>query len=218
MLDKAKLIDEIAESVYKGKREDLESLTLKALEGGIPPQQIVTQGFLVGMRDIGHMHEQGKVFTTDMLMSAVAVTNAMIIIRPYITRCNIKPIGTFVIGSVLDDTHDLGKNIVAMVMEGFGFRVVDVGVDVPAEKFVQAAIHHNADIIGMSSLLSTTRIRIPPTINVIRESILGNRIKIMIGGAAVTQAFADSVGADGYGVDAWEAAERAKRLVGAPTS
>ena len=213
-LDKARLIDEIAESAFKGKRELLESLSLRALKEGIPAQQIVTQGFMVGMRDVGLMHEQGRIFTNDMLISAIAVANAMATIRPHIARDNIKPLGTFVIGAVLGDIHDLGKNIVGMVMEGFGFNVIDVGVNVSAEEFVRVALRHNAGIIGMSALLSTTRINIAPIIKFIRESRLGDRVKIMVGGAAVTETFADSVGADGYGIDAWEAAERAKKLIG----
>lgn len=212
--DRVKLINEIAENAYEGKRKKLESLTLRAMDEGIPPQEVVKHGFMEGMRDIGRMHEQGKVFTCDMLMSAIAVANAMTIIRPHTTRYNIRPIGTVVIGSVLDDTHDLGKNIVAMVMEGFGFKVIDVGVDVPAEKFVQVALKSDADIIGMSALLSTTRIRIAPTIKVIRDSMPDKRVNIMVGGAAVTRSFANSVGADGYGVDAWEAAEQAEKLIG----
>jgi len=148
-----------------------------------------------------------------MLTAAMAVNSGMEILRPFIASSGAKTKGTVVAGTVLGDIHDIGKNLVCMMMEGGGFRVVDLGVDVPAERFISAARSNHADIIAMSALLSTTRASMKGIIEAVRASELGHKVKVMVGGAPVTQDFADNIGADGYAPDAGLAVRKAKELL-----
>jgi len=147
-------------------------------------------------------------------MSAMAVKAGMEILRPLLTKSSVKPKGTIVLGTVVGDMHDIGKNIVGMMMEGAGFRVIDLGTQVPAEKFINAAKENRADIIGLSALLSTTRAGMKSIIEDIRVSELSHKVKVIVGGAPVTQDFADRIGADGYAPDAGLAVKKAKGLLG----
>lgn len=208
------LIKRIADKVIEGNIAEVESLTKQAMEQKVDIQKIMNEGFIPGLDVVGEKYTAGEFFLPEMLMSAMAVKTGMEILSPLLTKSGVKPKGTIVAGTVMGDVHDIGKNIVCMMMEGGGFKVIDLGVDIPAEKFISAAKNNNADIIAMSALLSTTRANMEGIIQAIRASELNHKIKVMIGGAPVTQDFADSIGADGYAPDAGLAVKKAKGLLG----
>jgi 5-methyltetrahydrofolate--homocysteine methyltransferase len=208
------IVKQIADRVIEGNIAEVESLTKQATEQKIDIQKIIDEGFIPGLDVVGEKYTAGEFFLPEMLMSAMAVKEGMEILRPLLTKSGVKPKGTIVAGTVMGDVHDIGKNIVCMMMEGGGFKVIDLGIDVPVEKFINAAKNNNADIIAMSALLSTTRVNMKGIIEAIRASELNHKVKVMIGGAPVTQDFADSIGADGYAPDAGLAVKRAKELLG----
>jgi 5-methyltetrahydrofolate--homocysteine methyltransferase len=208
------IVKQIADRVIGGNIAEVESLTKQAVEQKMDIQKIIDEGFIPGLDAVGEKYTAGEFFLPEMLMSAMAVKAGMEILRPLLTKAGVKPKGTIVAGTVKGDVHDIGKNIVCMMMEGDGFKVIDLGVDVPAEKFISAAKNNNADIIAMSALLSTTRANMEGIIQAIRTSELNHKIKVMIGGAAVTHDFANSIGADGYAPDAGLAVKKAKELLG----
>jgi 5-methyltetrahydrofolate--homocysteine methyltransferase len=208
------IVKQIADRVIEGNIAEVENLTKQATEQKVDIQKIIDEGFIPGLDVVGEKYTAGEFFLPEMLMSAMAVKEGMEILRPLLTKSGVKPKGTIVAGTVMGDVHDIGKNIVCMMMEGGGFKVIDLGVDVPAEKFINAAKNNNADIIAMSALLSTTRANMKGIIEAIRASEFNHKVKVMIGGAPVTQDFADSIGADGYAPDAGLAVKRAKELLG----
>jgi 5-methyltetrahydrofolate--homocysteine methyltransferase len=163
---------------------------------------------------VGERFTTGELFLPEMLMAGMAVKAGMEILKPLLAGTGVQPKGTVVAGTVAGDIHDIGKNMVCMMMEGSGFKVVDVGVDVAAERFIETAKVNRADIVAMSALLSTTRAGMAGIIQKIRNSELNHKVKVMIGGAAVTQDFADGIGADGYATDAASATKKAKELLG----
>lgn len=208
------IVKKIVDKVIGGNIAEVESLTKQTAEQKVDIQRIMNEGFIPGLDVVGEKYRAGEFFLPEMLMSAMAVKAGMEILRPLLTKSGVKPKGTIVAGTVKGDMHDIGKNIVCMMMEGSGFKVIDLGVDVPAEKFISAAKNNNADIIAMSALLSTTRANMEGIIQAIRTSELNYKIKVMIGGAAVTHDFADSIGADGYAPDAGLAVKKTKELLG----
>ncbi len=176
--------------------------------------KIIDEGFVPGLDVVGEKYTNGEYFLPEMLVAGMAVTAGMEILKPLLTKSGVKPKGVMVAGTVVGDMHDIGKNMVCLMSEAAGFRVIDMGSDVSAEMFIDAAKENRADIIAMSALLSTTRANMPGIIQAIRTSELGHKVKVMIGGAPVTQDFADAVGADGYAPDAGLAAKKAKQLLG----
>lgn len=205
---------QIAERVIAGDIDEVTSLTKAAIAQKAPIPDILEQGFVTGLDVIGEKFGAGEIFLPEMLMAAMAVKSGMDVLRPMLTEFGVKVKGTIVAGTVEGDVHDIGKNLVCMMCEGAGFRVINIGEDTPAEKFIKAAIENNADIIAMSALLSTTRENMKGIIQEIRASELKNGIKVMVGGAPLTQDFADSIGADGYAPDAGAAVKKAKELLG----
>ncbi len=208
------IVKQIAGKVIEGDITGATSLTKEALKQKVAVRKIMDEGFMAGLDVVGDKYTNGEIFLPEMLMAGMAVKAGMGVLRPLITKTSVKPKGTIVAGTVVGDIHDIGKNIVCMMSEGAGFKVIDLGTDVPAQKFIDAARTNSADIIAMSALLSTTRAGMKSIIEDIRASELNHKVKVMVGGAPVTQNFADNIGADGYAPDAGLAIKKAKELLG----
>jgi 5-methyltetrahydrofolate--homocysteine methyltransferase len=208
------IIKQIAEKVIEGNIADVKTLTKQALEHKESIQQMIEEGFISGLDMVGEKYTNGELFLPEMLMAGMAVQAGMEILRPLLIKSGVEIKGTIVAGTVEGDVHDIGKNIVCMMCEGAGFKVIDLGTDVPAAKFIDTAKANGAEIIAMSALLSTTRANMDGMIKKIRASGLNHRVKIIVGGAPLTQDFADSVGADGYAPDAGLAVKKARELLG----
>jgi 5-methyltetrahydrofolate--homocysteine methyltransferase len=203
----------MTQAVVKGDRKLATELTQAAIDEGVDPQKIVEDGLVPGMSIIGDKFKRNEVFVPEMLIAARAMKEAMTLIEPLLTAKGIKPKHTTIIGTVQGDLHDIGKNLVAMMLKGANFGVVDLGANVPAERFVEAAKESGAQIVGLSALLTTTMGAMKDTIAAMKAA--GIEVKIIIGGAPVTQQFADEIGADGYAPDAASAVDIAHQLVGA---
>jgi 5-methyltetrahydrofolate--homocysteine methyltransferase len=184
-----------------------------AVDAGIAPEVILQQGLIPAMTEVGRLFEIGEYFVPEMLIAARAMQAGLAILKPRLVAANIAAAGKVVIGTVQGDLHDIGKNLVAMMMEGAGFEIVDLGTDVSPEKFVAAARDHNANLMALSALLTTTMPKMEATIKAVQEAGIRDQVKVMIGGAPVTQGYADKIGADGYAADASRAASLAKTLV-----
>ncbi len=205
--------EDIAEHLMKGKAADVKALVSQALDAGSAPADVLNQGLLAGMSVIGERFKKNEVYVPEVLIAARAMKAGMEILQPRLTDAGVEPIATAVVGTVKGDLHDIGKNLVCMMLEGAGFRVVDVGIDVDPQKFVEAARENKASVIGISALLTTTMTNMKSIVDAVKES--GVAAKGMIGGAPVTQAFCDEIGADGYAPDAASAADLAKALLAA---
>ncbi len=208
------IIGRITQEVIKGDIVEVERLTREAIAEKEDVKRITNEGFIPGLDLVGEKFSAGEFFLPEMLVAAMAVKAGMEIIKPILSKDGNQSKGTIVAGAVLGDIHDIGKNLVCMMYEGAGFRVIDLGVDVAADKFIQAAITNKADIIAMSAIISTIRAGMGGIVRDIRASELESNLKIMVGGAAVTQEFADRIGADGYASDANLAVKKAKEILG----
>jgi 5-methyltetrahydrofolate--homocysteine methyltransferase len=166
------------------------------------------------MAEVGALFEEGEKFVPEMLISARAMAAAMTILRPLLVEAGVKNVGKVVLGTVHGDLHDIGKNLVGMMLEGAGFEVIDLGTDVPPQKFVDAVKQHQPDIVGMSALLTTTTKAMPTTLNALIEAGVRDQVKVIIGGAPITDDFAKKIGADGFAADAGSAARAARALMG----
>ncbi len=207
-------VADIKAMLMKGKAKDVEALVTKALQEGVSPAVILNEGLLAGMGEIGEKFKKNEVYVPEVLIAARAMKAGMAVLKPKLLEAKVQPRGTVVIGTVKGDLHDIGKNLVGMMLEGAGFQVIDAGIDVPPEKFLDLARTHNAQLIGCSALLTTTMTNMKAVVDAVKNSDLKGKVKIMVGGAPVTQAFCDEIGADGYAPDAASAADLAKRLVG----
>ena len=203
------ILNEISEYIQKGRAVEVETCVTKALEDGIPAQQILSEGLLDGMNVIGEKFKNNEVFVPEVLIAARAMNKGTALLKPYLAAEGVKEKGVAVIGTVKGDLHDIGKNLVKMMMEGRGIKVIDVGVDVPAQKFIDVAEENDAQIICCSALLTTTMNEMKNVVDAVNASGLKGKVKVMVGGAPVSQAFADSIGADCYTSDAASAAEAA---------
>ena len=210
----APVLDELARAVIDGDGEAVASLVHRALSEGLQASRIINEGLIAGMNTVGERFKQGEFFIPEVMMSARSMHDGLAIVKPLLTRSESSSAGTIVICTVKGDVHDIGKNLVAMMLEGGGFRVVDLGTDVPPEKVVAAVREHSPEILAMSTLLTTTRGRIPETIRALEAAGVRDRVKVMVGGAPVTQAFADRAGADGFAPDAALAVDKARQLLG----
>lgn len=206
-------LKQIAEDLIQGKAPQVKELVQKAVDEGEDVQKILNEGLLAGMSVVGDKFKKNEFYVPEVLIAARAMKEGMQILRPLLTEEDIKGTGTVVLGTVRGDLHDIGKNLVGMMLEGAGFEVVDLGVDVAPEKFVQVAEEKNADIIGLSALLTTTMPAMKDVISSLNKPDLKGKIKIMIGGAPVTQDYADEIEADGYAPDAASAVDKAKELL-----
>jgi len=204
----------LAENLIKGKANEVRDLTQKALDEGVPPGDILNQGLVKGMSVVGEKFKNNEFYVPEVLIAARAMHAGMDILKPKLASSGVKPIGTVAIGTVKGDLHDIGKNLVAMMLEGAGFEIMDLGIDVTPEKFVES-VKNGADVIAMSALLTTTMTAMKTTLEALEEAGVRDKVKTMIGGAPVTQNYADEIGADGYARDAASAADIAKELMNA---
>jgi corrinoid protein of di/trimethylamine methyltransferase len=203
------LLDKISESLQKGKAKDVKAMVEEAVAGGIPAEKILNEGLLAGMNVVGVKFKNNEVYVPDVLIAARAMKAGTAILKPLLASDGVKSSGKVVIGTVKGDLHDIGKNLVAMMMEGKGFEVIDVGTDVPAEKFVDTAIENDAHFICCSALLTTTMGEMKKVVETAEKAGVRDRFTIMVGGAPVNESFANTVGADIYTADAASAAEAA---------
>ena len=204
-------IKAIIQCVVEGDNVGVQEHVNGALAGGVPAGKVLNEGLIAGMAEVGRLFEEGEYFVPEMLISARAMKSAMAILKPHLTSGEVGFAGKVIIGTVKGDLHDIGKNLVAMMYKGAGFEVQDLGVDVPADKYVKAAVD-GADIVGLSALLTTTMVAMKGVIESLKEK--GAKTKVIIGGAPVTQNYADEVGASGYAADAASAVEIGKKLLG----
>jgi len=207
-------LDQIKQSVILGKMEAVRDLVASALELGIGPGEILDQALIAGMVEIGQRFKEEEIYLPEVLFSARAMKAGIEILEPVLVETRENTAGTIVLGSVKGDIHDIGKNLVAIMFKSHGFEVVDLGVDIPPEKFVAAIKEHRPLLLGMSALLGTTVGQLEKTIEVIKEAGFREQVKIMVGGAIVTESYAARIGADGYAADAVSAVEKARDLLG----
>ena len=208
------IIDDISSAVLRGKRKEAAPLVQQALDEGLDPVAILNDGLVPAMSVIGEKFSAGEAFVPEMLVAARAMSAGTEVLKPHLAEAGAEPVGRAVIGTVKGDMHDIGKNLVRMMIEGKGFEVTDLGVDVAPEQFVTFIQENDdVDIVCCSALLTTTMPEIGATIRAIEEAGLRDRVKVMVGGAPVTQAFADEVGADAWTPDAGAAAAKAVELV-----
>ena len=208
-------IEELSSAVIRGKTKLVPGLVEECLAEGCAPMDILNTGMIDAMSVVGEKFKNNEIFVPEMLIAARAMKKGIEVLTPALKAAGTESVGKLILGTVAGDLHDIGKNLVGMMIEGAGFEVIDLGVDVPADKFIEAMkANPDCKIVALSALLTTTMPAIKNTIDAIVASGLRDTVKIMIGGAPVTQAFADEVGADGYSEDAASAAELAKKLLG----
>ena len=206
------ILVEMSEFLQKGRSAKVKELVALALEQGINPETILEEGLLSGMSIIGEKFKKNEVFVPEVLVSARAMNAGVELLRPYLIEAGVEAKGVAVIGTVKGDLHDIGKNIVKMMLEGKGLTVIDLGVDVPAEVFIQKAIEHNAKVICCSALLTTTMDEMKVVVDKAIEAGIRDKVKIMIGGAPVNQSFCDAIGADYYTPDGASAGDVALKV------
>jgi 5-methyltetrahydrofolate--homocysteine methyltransferase len=206
------ILEEISEMVQRGKAKDVVALVNQALDEGIRAQEILDTGLLKGMSELGVRFKNNEVFVPEVLIAARALNQGSAVLKAKLVEEGAKAIGTVVLATVAGDLHDIGKNLVRMMMEGVGLTVVDLGVDVPDDKIVEAVKEHNPDIVALSALLTTTMDQQVSVIKALQTAGLRDKVKVMVGGAPITQSFCDKIGADAYTPDASSAAEIAKSL------
>ena len=203
----------IAENLIKGQAPKVVELVTQALDEGIPVRDILHEGLIAGMNVVGNKFKNNEFYVPEVLIAARAMKQGMALIQPRLVSEKIEPLGKVSIGTVKGDLHDIGKNLVAMMLEGAGFQIIDLGIDVSPEKFIESVKEQGAQIICMSALLTTTMPSMQTTVEAIKEAGLSDSVRVMIGGAPVTQAYADQIGANGYAPDAASASDKARELV-----
>ena len=207
-------LDALKDAVINGDVKGCAVLTEVAIRAGHSPQKILTAALVPAMQVVGDKFRCNEVYVPEVLVAARAMKKSLGLLKPLLTQTGAKLVGTAVIGTVKGDLHDIGKNLVGMMLEGAGFEVLDLGADVAPEKFVQAAKDTGAQIVGISTLLTTTMLGMKDVLQALERAELRAKVKVMVGGAPVTQSFADELGADGYGESAAEAVDKAKELLG----
>ena len=203
------ILEEISSFLQQGRAPIVKEKVQEAIDQGLEPKEILEKGLLDGMGIIGEKFKKNEVFVPEVLIAARAMNAGVAILKPYLVEAGVESKGTVVIGTVKGDLHDIGKNLVKMMLEGKGLKVIDLGVDVSSEQFIQAAIDNDAQIICCSALLTTTMNEMKNVVIAAQEKGIRNKVKIMVGGAPITQNFCDSIGADGYTADAASAADAA---------
>lgn len=205
-------LTDIYQNVIEGDASAVESGVKAAIEAGTAPGEILNQALIAAMDEVGQRFEEGDFFVPEMLISARAMQAGLNHLKPYLVETGVQSAGKVAIGTVKGDLHDIGKNLVAMMLEGAGFEVMDLGVDVTPEKFV-AAVQNGAQIVGMSALLTTTMSNMKVTLEALKNAGLREQVKVIVGGAPVTQEYSDSIGADGFAADASSATRLARQLL-----
>ncbi|MBN1659836.1 MAG: corrinoid protein [Anaerolineae bacterium] len=211
----SRVYERLSTAILEGDAEKAPKLVEKGLAEGLAPKDILDNGLVPGMNEVGVRFRAGDMFVPEVLMSADAMQASLVVLRPELVASGAKLIGKIVMGTVKGDLHDIGKNLVGMMCEGAGFELIDLGFNVDPEKFVTAIKQHQPDIIGMSALLTTTMRAMAQTIKALEEAGVRDQVKIMVGGAPVDAAFAERIGADGYGSNGPAGADLAKKFVGA---
>ncbi|MEI8056396.1 MAG: corrinoid protein [Actinomycetes bacterium] len=209
--------DEILKNIYEetmvGNAPAVLALTKQGLEEGLTPSQLLFDALIPSLEEVGARFERGDYFVPEMLIAGKAMSGALDVLRPLLAETGAETVGTFLMGTVKGDVHDIGKNLVNIMLEGAGFHVIDIGVQSPPEKFIAGIEEHNPDIVGMSAFLTTTMPMFKANINAIEKAGYRDKVIIMVGGAPVTQEYADVCGADGYAADAATAVRLAKQLI-----
>ena len=207
-------MDKLMEFVKTGNTKETPERVKHLLEQGIAPEKIMNEALIPAMDVVGDLFQKGDYFLPEMLIAGRAMTKGLEILKPILVETGVESAGRVVVGTVKGDLHDIGKNILIMVLEGAGFEVMDLGIDVPPERFVEAVKEHKPIVLGLSALLSTTMGAMKATVEAVRASGSGGRVKIMVGGAPVTQKFSDEIGADFYGADSTAGRDFAKQCAG----
>jgi len=207
-------LKEIADNLIKGKAPQVKELVKKALDEGVEVEKILNEALVAGMDVVGKKFQANEFYVPEMLIAARAMKAGMEVIKPILIQEDIKSQGRVALGTVKGDLHDIGKNLVGMMLEGAGFEVIDMGVDVAPEKFIQTAKEKKAHLIGLSALLTTTMVGMKDVIKALKEAGLDGKVKVMIGGAPLTREYAHEIGADGYAPDAASAVDEARKLLG----
>ena len=209
------VLEVIREGILEGDMHLVQDKVTAALAAGINPGEVLNKGLIEAMAEVGKLFEEGEYFVPEMLIAARAMKAGLAILKPRLVDEDIKPIGKVAAGTVKGDLHDIGKNLVCMMLEGAGFEILDLGTDVSPDQFVDSVKNQGVGVIAMSALLTTTMPNMKNTLEALEEAGIRDSVKVMVGGAPVTQAYADEVGADGYAPDASRAASLAKELLGA---
>ena len=209
----ADVLSKIASRLYAGEANEVAELVQSALDKGMAPTEVLQGGLIAGMDQVGKEFKAGELFVPEVLIAARAMHAGMNVLRPLLAQSGAPSAGKYLIGTVKGDLHDIGKNLVKMMVEGAGFEVVDLGTDVPPDKFVAAVKEHQPSLLGMSALLTTTMTSMKTTIEALQEAGVRGSVKIMVGGAPLTEAFAKQIGADAYAPDAATAVDVARSLV-----
>jgi len=208
------ILDDISTSLQEGRAKDVKQLVQQAIDQGLGAQAILEQGLLDGMNIIGAKFRVGEVFVPEVLIAARAMNMGMALLKPLLVSEGVVATGKVVIGTVKGDLHDIGKNLVRMMMQGKGLDVIDLGTNVPAEKFIQAINDNHADVLALSAMLTTTMNEMKVVIEALKAAGIRDKVKVMVGGAPVTEGFRASIGADSYSVDAASASENAIAMIG----
>jgi 5-methyltetrahydrofolate--homocysteine methyltransferase len=206
-------LEKIFEGILDGNAKQVVSEIQIALDAGINPAEILNQGMIAAMGEVGRLFEEGEYFVPEMLIAARAMQKGLEVLKPHLSAEDVHSPGKVAIGTVKGDLHDIGKNLVAMMLEGAAFEIIDLGTDVSPERFIQAVKENGAQIIAMSALLTTTMPNMKNTIEALKEAGIRDQVKVIIGGAPVTQTYADQIGADGYAEDASRAVAKARSLL-----
>jgi len=208
-------LKQLADAIIAGNRDRAKELTEQALGQKVPPEKIINEGLIAGMSVVGAKFKANEFYVPEVLIAARAMHASLDLLRPLIAERGIEPVGKVAIGTVKGDLHDIGKNLVAMMLEGAGYQVNDLGVDVKPEQFIEAVKDKKVQVIALSALLTTTMPAMADTIKAIKAAGVRDKVKVMIGGAPVTQSYADEIGADGYAPDAASAVDKAAELLAA---
>jgi 5-methyltetrahydrofolate--homocysteine methyltransferase len=211
----SKVYEQLSTAILEGDAEKASKWVARGLQEGLSAKEILDNGLVPGMNEVGIRFKVGDMFVPEVLMSADAMQASLSVLRPHLIASGVKLIGRVLMGTVKGDLHDIGKNLVNMMCEGAGFEVIDIGFNADPDKFIEAIKEHQPDIVGMSAMLTTTMRAMAQTIKAIEEAGLRTKVKIMVGGAPVDKAFAERIGADGYGSNAPSGVDLAKRLAGA---
>jgi len=206
-------LDNLYECILDGEMGAAPANVQAALDAGIAPDVILNEGMIAAMAEVGQLFEEGEFFVPEMLIAARAMQAGLVVLKPHLVASGVEPLGTVVVGTVQGDMHDIGKNLVTMMLEGAGFEVIDLGVDVKPETFIESIRENKPQVVAMSALLTTTMPKMGVTIDAMREAGVLETVKVMVGGAPVTAEFAEKIGANGYAQDASQAANLAKTFL-----
>ena len=209
-----KELQDLAQLLEQGQARKVAELTQQLVDSGVSPQLILNDGLITGMAVVGEKMRVGEMYLPEVLQSASAMQGSLKILKPHLLREGVQPRGKILVGTVKGDMHDIGKNLVGIMLQGAGFEIVDLGLNVPPQKFIEAITTHQPAILGLSAMLTTTMLNMKTTLDAINAAGLRSKVKVIIGGAPVSQKFADEIGADGYARDAVLAVGKVKQLMG----